>query len=209
MPFHTLNELLAHTSPGFVCEGAGVSRTEQFLAKITHLVPDAASTSDLSKLKQMIAVGSEELLEFYGEHNGLILYKDTIGNAEGVELFAVENMADGTAELRSWLDMGGGAADYNNLKTAIAIGQVPHSGNYFAMPVEGPGVGKVYYVDHDDWREDPYAKSFNEFVIRITSSPAKLLSEDLGCYARYSDGTTNIQWIPIEYLPDISKAIVT
>ena len=201
-----LQELLAHPAPGFVCKGAGGARSKKFLAKITHQVTGPASASTLSKLKRMIPTGSDQLLKFYASHDGLILYKDTIGDAEGVQLLAVENMDEGTNELREWLDTVEEADDHNKLKTAIAIGQVPHSGNYFAMPVEGPNVGKVFYVDHDDWREEPFSESFDEFVSRIADSPAKLLSEDLGCYARYSDGETEIQWIPEEYFPDVSKA---
>lgn len=201
-----LQELLSHPAPGFVCEGAGSARSKKFLAKITHQVAAPASAKSSSKLKQMIPVGSDQLLKFYASHDGLILYKDTIGDAEGVQLFAIEEMEEGTNELREWLDMFDDADDRNKLKSAIAIGQVPHSGNYFAMPVEGERVGKVFYVDHDDWREEPFSESFDEFVIRIADSPAKLLSEDLGCYARYSDGETEVQWIPQAYFPDVSKA---
>ena len=42
-------------------------------------------------------------------------------------------------------------------------------------------------------------KDFEEFITRVTSNPAHLLSEELGCYARYSDGKTSIQWIPESY----------
>jgi hypothetical protein len=208
MSLAKLNELLAHPAPGFICEGAGETGAKKFLAKITHEALGPASASDLSKLEAMIPSGAEQLLAFYKIHDGVILYKDTVDDAEGVELFAVENMEEGTNELREWLDTIEEEDDGNKLKSAIAIGQVPHSGNYFAMPVEGLGVGKVFYVDHDDWSEEPFANSFDEFVDRITTSPAKLLAEDLGCYARYSDGKTEIQWIPEEYFPDVSKARV-
>ena len=201
-----LEELLAHPAPGFICKGAGSERSKKFVAKITHELSKPASANALSKLKRMIPVGSDQLLTFYVHHDGLILYKDTIGDAEGVQLFAVEEMDAGTNELREWLDMLEDEDDHNKLKSAIAIGQVPHSGNYCAMPVEGPGVGKIFYVDHDDWREEAFSESFDEFLSRIADSPAKLLSEDLGCYARYSDGQTEIQWIPEEYFSDISKA---
>ena len=203
-----LQELLAHPAPGFLCKGAGDAREKKFLAKITHKVSEPASASALSKLAQMIPIGSEQLLAFYKSHDGLVLYKDTIGDAEGVELFSVAGMDGGTNELRQWLDPLEEEDDNNKLKSAIAIGQVPHSGNYFAMPVEGPGVGKVFYVDHDDWREEPFAETFDELVDQIASSPAKLLSEVLGCYARYSDGKTNIQWIPGEFISDVSKTVV-
>ena len=80
-----------------------------------------------------------------------------------------------------------------------ALATAPQSGNYFVMPVEGPNAGKVFYADHDGWYESHFAKDFEEFITRVTSNPAHLLSEELGCYARYSDGTTPIQWIPESY----------
>jgi hypothetical protein len=96
-------------------------------------------------------------------------------------------------------------ADTNHLKTAIAIGESPHSGNYFVMPVEGPHTGKVFFVDHDDWRDDPIAESFDQFLTLVSTSPASLLSETLGCIARYSDGHTDTQWIPLEFLHNVSS----
>jgi hypothetical protein len=36
------------------------------------------------------------------------------------------------------------------------------------------------------------------FSFRVTADPASLMSEELGCYTRYSDGKTDIQWIPKE-----------
>jgi hypothetical protein len=69
------------------------------------------------------------------------------------------------------------------------------------MTVEGKDTGKVFYINHDDWRDQPFAESFDEFLAHISDSPATLLSEELGCYARYSEGQTDTQWIPIAYTP--------
>jgi hypothetical protein len=86
------------------------------------------------------------------------------------------------------------------------VGTVPHSGNYFVVPIKGPSIGKVFYANHDGWYEKPFAKSFDDFVVRITKNPVKLLNDELGCYTRYSDGKTDLQWIPKKYFSDTSKA---
>ena len=73
------------------------------------------------------------------------------------------------------------------------------------MTVEGPQTGKVFFVDHDDWREESFADSFDQFLTLVSTAPATLLSETLGCIARYSDGHSDSQWIPIEFLPNVSR----
>lgn len=77
---------------------------------------------------------------------------------------------------------------------------VPQSGNYFVMPVDGPHAGKVYYVNHDGdgWYESAFAQGFDDFIFRVITDPASLVSNELGCYTRYSDGKTDVQWIPKE-----------
>lgn len=98
--------------------------------------------------------------------------------------------------MRQWFEHLDDESDPDHIRTGVAFATVPQSGNYFVMPVEGPNAGKVFYADHDGWYESHFAKHFSEFITRVTNSPAHLLSEELGCYSRYSDGKTPIQWIP-------------
>jgi hypothetical protein len=88
--------------------------------------------------------------------------------------------------------------DPDQILNGVPFAHVPHSGNYFVMPVSGPNAGKVFYADHDGGYESAFAQGFNDFVFRITTDPASLLSDELGCYTRYSDGKTSTQWIPKE-----------
>jgi hypothetical protein len=43
------------------------------------------------------------------------------------------------------------------------------------------------------------ARNFEEFLAMICADPADFLYQR-GCYTRYSDGNTAIQWIPKEFL---------
>lgn len=63
----------------------------------------------------------------------------------------------------------------------------------------GIAMNDLFYANHDGWYESHFSKDFDEFVTRATRNAAHLLSEELGCYARYSDGKTSIQWIPESY----------
>lgn len=93
----------------------------------------------------------------------------------------------------------------SRILTGIAIAEVPHSGNYFVMPVAGPAAGKIFYADHDGWYESAFANNFQKFLAHVTRKPVSLLNEEFGCYTRFSDGKTDKQWIPEEYFPDVSK----
>jgi hypothetical protein len=202
MSYDQLQRLIQHTSPAFVCRPAGRGReSERFTARLSHELRPPAPAADLAHLRQLIPAGAEQLATFYALHDGFVLYRDTLSPTAGIELFRIADMEEQTSSLRQWLDGLEDEYDTNHLKTAIAIGEPPHSGNYFAMPTRGPQIGKVFFFDHDDWREEPIAESFDEFLSLLSSSPADLLSKTLGCTTRYFDGSSNTQWIPTEYLP--------
>ena len=94
--------------------------------------------------------------------------------------------------------------DPNGLLRGTAFGVVCHSANYFTFHTAGPHAGTVFYVDHDDWQDKPIAKTFTDFLALILRDPADFLF-NVGCYTRYSDGKTDTQWIPKEYVPDAGQ----
>ncbi len=84
---------------------------------------------------------------------------------------------------------------------SLAFAEIPHSANYFTVKTTGPDFGKIFYADHDDFSDDPFANSFGEFLARIVADPAQFLY-DVGCYTRYLDGKSSTQWIPRHYFAD-------
>ena len=86
------------------------------------------------------------------------------------------------------------------LKKGIPFGEIPHSANFFVAGV-GEDEGKIYYADHDDFKESPIAENLDELLDRIRTDPAAFLYQR-GCYTRYSDGS-DTQWIPKEYVSDV------
>jgi hypothetical protein len=95
-------------------------------------------------------------------------------------------------------ELGDDDQDPDRLRYGVAFAQVPDSGNFFIMPIDGPNAGKVFYADHDGWYEEAFAEDFNAFVVRVTSDPINLLNRVLGCYTRFADGKTPVQWIAEE-----------
>ncbi len=207
MPYEAFESRVSDPAPAFICQAAGLGReSERFTAHLQHVIRPPASAANLQYLHSLFPKGADQLTAFYAIHEGFVLYGDTLSDASGIELFEIADMEEQTDSMRGWLEMLEDEEDDNRLKSAIAIGESPHSGNYFAIPVEGPHLGKVFFVDHDDWDPQPFAETFDEFLALICEAPAKLLSEILGCTARYSDGHTDTQWIPLEYLPKSGPA---
>jgi hypothetical protein len=83
----------------------------------------------------------------------------------------------------------------------IAFGEIPNSANYayFVIHPSGQSAGRIFYADHDSFRDAAIAESFEEFLEDILRDPADFLYRH-GCYTRYSDGKTAEQWIPKEYV---------
>jgi hypothetical protein len=155
----------------------------------------------------MLGSHAEQVIAFYEWHNGFVLYRDTLSETAGIELLPVAKWKRATDDMRSTFEYleADPANDPDHILTGVAIAEVPDSGNYFVMPVEGPAAGRIFYADHDGWYESPFADDFQEFLVHVTRHPAKLLAEEVGCHTRYSDGKTDKQWIPEEYYPDVSK----
>ena len=165
-----------------------------------------ASSESIDRVRQMLGSHADKVAAFYERHDGFVLYRDTLSEAAGIELLPVEQWAGATDDMRDWFDHLAEEPenDPDHILTGIAIATVPHSGNYFVMPVEGPSAAKIFYADHDGWYESAFADDFDGFLAHVTREPHKLLAEEVGCYTRYSDGKTDAQWIPEEYFPDVS-----
>ena len=83
----------------------------------------------------------------------------------------------------------------------VVFGEIPHSANYLVLQPDGNQAGKVFYADHDDFKTEAMAPSFEDLLTMIVDDPPGFLYQ-CGCFTRYSDGKTTIQWIPKEYVPD-------
>ena len=208
MALQFIEELLKAPAPGFRCFAAPGKEKSRFLARIHHVLAPPASGEATAKIRQLLGDHAPQVAAFYQRHNGAALYKDTLSRAAGIELLPVERWDEATEDMRDWFDHLAEEPenDPDHIVTGIAIATVPHSGNYFVMPVEGPAAGQIFYADHDGWYEEAFAKDFDAFVARVTRDPVQLLAEDVGCYTRYSDGKTDAQWIPEEYFTDVTVA---
>ena len=190
--------------PAFRCHAAG-DRSERiaWTARVTHEIGDPVSSADQKKLRSLLGNAGAEFLMFAKAHDGVQLYIDTLSDTVGVQIYRAAELEDRTEEMRqSMTNMGWEEENWPDwFKTGVTIGELPHSANYFVLEREGEHAGKVFYADHDDFQEEPLADGFDLFLNMIVSDPPGFLYER-GCYARYSDGKTDKQWIPVEYVAD-------
>jgi hypothetical protein len=207
MSSQVLEQFAKSPNPGFRCYAASNKSGARFLASIRHILNAPASTESIVQLRQMLSSHADKIATFYELHDGFILYRDSKSEAAGIELLPVEKWEEATDDMReSFAHLADEPEnDPDHIMTGIAIATVPHSGNYFVMPTEGPSAGKIFYADHDGWYESAFAEDFAGFLTHVVQEPVKLLTDEVGCYTRYSDGKTTTQWIPEEYLPDISR----
>jgi hypothetical protein len=210
MTLQRFNEFTKSPAPGFRCYAAGDKTGARFLAGVRHILNPPASRDSIARIRQMLGNCADQVVAFFQHHDGFILYQDTKSEAAGIELLSVKQWKQATDDMRDWFDhlADDPENDPDRILTGVAVATVPHSGNYFVMPVEGPSAGNVFYADHDGWYESAFADDFGGFLVRVTREPVKLLADDVGCYTRYSDGITGAQWIPEEYFSDVSKIVL-
>ena len=206
MPTQTIEQFAQAPAPGFRCFAAPKRTGPRFLARVQHILNPPATAESIAQIRQSLGEHAAQVAAFYQQHDGFVLYRDTLSEAAGIELLPVEQWQTATEDMRSWFEhlADEPESDPDHIVTGIAIATVPHSGNYFVMPVDGPTAGKIFYADHDGWYESAFADDFDRFLAHVTRDPVRLLAEEVGCYTRYADGKTDAQWIPEEYFADVT-----
>lgn len=192
---------IADNSPTFRCYACGDRQESLNLtARLAHTRNASATGDELKQLRDWLNSHADDFVALYSQHNGLTIYEDTLGDAAGITLYPVADWPDQTEEMRCQFEaMGVEPGDQPaGVIDALAFGEIPHSANYFTVKLSGPHAGKIFYADHDDFSDAPFADSFADFLARIANDPPQFLY-DVGCYTRYSDGKTSTQWIPKEY----------
>jgi hypothetical protein len=194
-------------APGFGCFSPDDRQeTIRFYAPVRNLLHEHAYNDTLRQFAKWIEDPGDHFREFYSVIDGALLYVDSRRETQGLHICSLSEWKFHTNQMKKRYvrDIDEFDGDIRFLTDSHVFACVPHSGNYFTVISSGPNSGKIYYVDHDDWNNEPFARSFNDFIIRIVDDPARFLME-IGCYARYSDGQTDTQWIPKRYVRDLRQ----
>ena len=210
MSFDDFEKHLRYPAPGFQCSPAA----HTFIVKVKHRLGTPATRAGLALLKKSLGPATDKTIaRFYSKHDGALLYCQPGFDAVGIQFFPIAKWEAATRECSSrWT--GDGLDDWGDPLPkppgGIVFAEIPHSGNFFVLRVEGKQTGKIFYENHEnsDSAKKPLCESFEALLDMISSDPAKFLS-DRGSYTRYSDGKTGLQWIPTKFLPNAPKQFWT
>jgi len=195
---------LRDPAPGFRCYACrDRSETLKLLALVKNVVGKPGSAKAIAAVAKACGPASQVIKRFVQLHDGVVLYRDSKSDAAGVEFFKSAEWQSRTEEMRESMTAMG-FEEHDMLEwfhSGVVFGEIPHSENYFVLQPNGDEAGRVFYCDHDDFKTEVMAESFEEFLSMIVKDPPGFLYE-CGCFTRYSDGKTDIQWIPKEYVPD-------
>jgi hypothetical protein len=194
----SVGRFIAHlndTAPRFVCSPADGDRGRRIEVPVTHVLEAPAAPLNLDVVIRLLDLQAADVIELYSRHDGLDLYVQG-GASSALTFYPVNQWERATRDFRrDFEEWGRDEDDLFDFETqGIVFGEPPASGNAFLLYR-----GAVYYSNHDGGDDTPLAPTFAAFMDRIVDDPAKLLF-DLGCYARYSDGVTDTQWIPERYV---------
>lgn len=208
--FQQLQELLQHRNPRLVCEAAGNKpNAGEHIAHIDHVLTPGLDTNALAELRQQVG-DLPHLLAFYERYGSVRLFRDSIedqwiGRASAYYIAPPDEWGELHDGAQSWFD------DLSEdearellpdwIHEYVVVGEIPQSGNYFLMPLVGESRGKVYLFDHDGYVFIERGGNFEEFVDSLARVDAEHLDE-IGGHTRYSDGKTEYQWMPNQYLHD-------
>ena len=176
-------KLLKDPSPAFECYYAGDKLEKlSLIAKVINRLGVPATVEDVRLAKELSLNVSKDFISLIKLHNGVELFCDERSDAVGIEFYRVQDWERMTEELHSSLsEMSHEEGDLDWAKNLLAFGEIPHSGNYFAIQTQGDLAGSIYYVDHDDYRTEPFVDSFDELMGKIASDPPQFMY-DRGCY---------------------------
>lgn len=178
----------------FSCKPAGRrDSTERFVAHVVHFMNSPGSPNDLTIASSLFGAAAAPFEGFYGKHNGLTLYRDTLSSSAGVEIPLLGALPKINERFRGRLSENESEDDPDSF---VVFATAPRSANYFVVQMQGPNIGQILYTDHETNGMAVFADDLRGFLLRIIREPVKLLAKDLGCFARYSDGSTRTQWIP-------------
>lgn len=207
--FAELEALLARSNQRFICRDLGWPQPgpDRFVARITHEVTPALSAEELDELRRQVPE-VPQLAELYARHGSIRLYCDTTFH----EPWGSYSSAFYIAHPDEWADLAVGFGDWladldekeraerlpSWIDACLVIGEIPSSGNYFLVPLEGPDTGGVFEFEHDGFEFIRQGDSIAGFIARLSTVSDALL-HDIACHTRYFDGKSDMQWLVERY----------
>ena len=207
--FVELDQLLQRKNQRFICKDTGWPEPgpERHTAPITHETTPPLDQAQIDQLKAQFPE-VPDLVELYSKHGSIRLYCSTVFYEPLGRFPSAFYIAhpDEWPELKEcfgdWLS-GLDEEEPEELvplwiEDCIVIGEIPNSGNYFLVPLQGTDTGNVYEFEHDGFEFIKKADTVAEFIAKLCTVNDELINEIIG-HTRYFDGKTNTQWLAERY----------
>ena len=127
-------------SPTFHCYACG-DKTESLslVAQLSHALGSPADLTAIQLIQEYLGPDADCFVELYSEHDGLTLYRDRKGDAEGLRLYNAEDWEPRTQEMKDGFSAMGFAPDEcpAGVVDSLAFAEIPHSGKL----LYGKGLG--------------------------------------------------------------------
>ncbi len=210
--FHALDTLLARKNQRFVCNDNGWPKPGKYqhIAHITHETSPALDTNELALLNEKTG-NLPQLAMLYARYGSVRLYCDSVFNepwgcyASAFYLAHPSEWEELSLCFNAWLD-GLDSEEEEELLPAwlehhVVIGEIPSSGNYFLLALQGEEAGSVFEFEHDGFEFIKQGDSLDDFITHWCTVSDALL-RDIASHTRYFDGTTDTQWLVTRYEHD-------
>jgi hypothetical protein len=207
--FAELDNLLKRKNQRFICIDTGWPKPgpDRHIAQITHETTPPLSKEEIAKLKSQLPE-VPKLVDLYSSYGSIRLYCDSVFYAPWDRYSSAFYIAhpDEWPDLKDyfsgWLDDLSEEEEQEFLpdwiEDYVVIGEIPNSGNYFLVPLQGMEAGCVYEFEHDGFEFIKQADTLTDFIVKLCTVTDSLISEIRG-HTRYFDGKTDTQWLAERY----------
>lgn len=188
-----LINLLEHKNPRFLCLSLKDRSTQRELG-LHHEVGSEPSGAGLDVLEE------GDLLRLLLERvSSLRLYCDNLSDASAFYIAHSDEWGELRSEFEDWvIDRETALPAW--VAEAIVFAEIPNSSVYFLYST-GDDKGCIYEYSGDGDELSKVSDSLEAFVNHI-STPNSQLMADIQSHTRFSDGESDIQWLPQVYLHD-------
>lgn len=202
MNIDKLNDLLAGNDSKLKCVSV-VDDAISLVINIFHETTAPLIQEEINVIKERF-VDQKQLVCFLSKYSSLRLYcsRDTDSSAFYIAHPSEWDVLAG--EVNEWISdlaedevLGRDCEEW--LETALVIGEIPESGNYFLLPTSGKYSGRICLFDHDGFEFTELAENLELFVEYLCTPNHELLQE-ISISTRYKDGSTDVQWVPVQFI---------
>lgn len=184
---------LEHKNPRFLCLSLADRSTQRELV-LHHEIGGEPAGAGLDFLEDV-----DPLKQFLKQASSLRLYCDNLSDASAFYIAHPDEWGVLRSEFEDWL-VGRETPLPDRVADAIVFAEIPNSSVYYLYSTsQEKGCVFEYVGAGDELRK--VSHSLDEFLDYICN-PSDELMTDIQCYTRFSDGESDIQWLPQKYLHD-------